>query len=422
VRSGKSKELEPQRCGWPQWWFPCSMASLLKLRITAVAERHVRSGHPWVYSDSITDASRAGDSGEVAAIYDRKKDKLLALGLYDPQSPLAVRVLHVGKPVKVDDAWWAQRMADFMTERSQLIKHLCDGGTDGFRLINGESSGWPGLVVDAYGGVLVMKLYTAAWLPYVERMLGWLAAALPFAHSAVVLRLARSIQATAEERYGLREGCIQGVTTDTVQFLENGLRFEAEVIRGQKTGFFLDQRENRSRVETMAEGRDVLNAFSFSGGFSVYAARGGARSVTDLDISQHALDSARRNMALNPGLERCSYAQVKADCFEWLARGPEQSFDLIICDPPSLAKREADRPKAIQAYHQLAQSCWARLRRGGILLAASCSAHVSEEEFRAATLDATGHPRELWHSGHAADHVAHFAEAHYLKGLALLRE
>lgn len=394
---------------------------MLKLRLTAAAERHVRAGHPWVYSDSITDFSRAGELGDVAIIYDRKKDKLLALGLYDPQSPLAVRILHVGKPVKVDAGWWLQRMADFMQQRTPLIHALHAAGTDGFRLINGESSGWPGLIVDSYSGVLVMKIYTGAWLPYVQQLLGWLTTTLPYPCTAVVLRLARNIQALAAERYQLREGCIHGSTEDTVIFSENGLRFEAEVIRGQKTGFFLDQRENRARVQQMAAGSHVLNAFSFSGGFSLYAARGGARSVTDLDISQHALDSARRNMALNASLSATAYHQVKADCFDWLARGPRQSFDLIICDPPSLAKREADRSKAIQAYHQLAQSCWARLQQGGILLAASCSAHVTAEEFYTATLDATGQPRELWRSGHAADHVASFTEAHYLKAIALQR-
>ena len=128
-------------------------------------------------------------------------------------------------------------------------------------------------------------------------------------------------------------------------------------MRGQKTGFFLDQRENRRHVESLARGRTVLNAFSFSGGFSLYAARGGARSVTDLDVSAHALASAKRNFALNeskPAIARCPHETVQADTFEWLAANPGRQFDLVILDPPSLAKREVERPSAIHAYGRLA--------------------------------------------------------------------
>lgn len=395
---------------------------LLKLRLTAVAERHVRQGHPWVYSDSILSASRIGRAGDVAAIYDKKKDKLLALGLYDPHSPIAVRILHVGKPVKVGVDWWLARLASTLDAKRDLLQRLKDSGTNGFRFINGESSGWPGLIVDCYACTLVMKIYTAAWLPYVPYLVDWFSVHSPVVNAAIVLRLARNIQELAAQQFQLKEGLIHGQTTDVVVFEENHIRFEAEVIRGQKTGFFLDQRENRARVEQLSRGRDVLNAFSFSGGFSLYAARGGACSVTDLDISSHALESARRNLALNPSLSSADYRQVKADCFEWLANGPAEQFDLIICDPPSLAKREADRQRAIQAYYQLAKDCWRRLRAGGILVAASCSAHVNAEEFYDATLAATAQPPELWRSSHAEDHVATFTEAQYLKCVALLKK
>jgi 23S rRNA (cytosine1962-C5)-methyltransferase len=393
--------------------------SLLKIRLTPNAERYVRQGHPWVYSQSIVDSSRPGATGDVAAIYDKKKDKLLALGLYDAESPLAIRILHVGKPVKVDTAWWRERMAATLEARRPLLAQLAASHTDGFRFINGESSGWPGLVADAYAGTLVMKIYSGAWLPYVPMLVELLQANAPGPHTAIVLRLARNIQAVAQERYQLTEGVIWGQTEDIVIFKENGLRFEAEVIRGQKTGFFLDQRDNRARVAEHAAGKHVLNAFSFSGGFSLYAARGGAASVTDLDISQHALDSARRNMALNPELAGVDHQQIKADCFHWLGQGPTAQYDLIICDPPSLAKREADRQRAIQAYHHLAAACWRRLRPGGLLVAASCSAHVSSEEFQSATTDATGRCTHLWTTHHAEDHAATFPEAQYLKCMAL---
>ncbi len=212
------------------------------------------------------------------------------------------------------------------------------------------------------------------------------------------------------------------------EFLESGIRFEVDGVRGQKTGFYLDQRENRRLVGSLAQGRRVLNAFSFSGGFSLYAARGGAVSVTDLDISPHALASANRNFALNlhfPAINACRHESVKADAFDWLnstAAAP-RSFDLIILDPPSLARRETERAQAIHAYGRLARSASELLAPQGILVACSCSAHVSTPEFlgavRAAAAQSGRACRELQTTGHAADHPANFPEANYLKAIYL---
>jgi 23S rRNA (cytosine1962-C5)-methyltransferase len=211
-----------------------------------------------------------------------------------------------------------------------------------------------------------------------------------------------------------------------VTFLETGLRFEADVVKGQKTGFFLDQRENRRRVEALAAGRDALNAFSFSGGFSLYAARGGARSVTDLDISAHALESARRNFALNQdsaAVAHCRHELIQADAFEWLERNTARQFDLIVLDPPSLARRETDRAGAIQAYARLAANGIRALQPAGILVAASCSAHVSSAEFFGTVRDAARKSGrklvEIETTGHPPDHPATFKEAEYLKCIYL---
>jgi 23S rRNA (cytosine1962-C5)-methyltransferase len=179
-------------------------------------------------------------------------------------------------------------------------------------------------------------------------------------------------------------------------------------------------------VETLARGRAVLNAFSFSGGFSLYAARGGARSVTDLDLSAHALASAKRNFALNnaePAVARCLHETVQADTFEWLGENPKRRFDLVILDPPSLAKRESERAGAIRAYGRLAELGMNCLNREGILLAASCSAHVTAEEFFEAvrqTAAKSGRKfRELQTTRHAPDHPAKIKEAEYLKAIYL---
>jgi 23S rRNA (cytosine1962-C5)-methyltransferase len=211
-----------------------------------------------------------------------------------------------------------------------------------------------------------------------------------------------------------------------VIFSESGLRFEADVLRGQKTGFFLDQRENRRRVGSLARGRSVLNAFSFTGGFSVYAAKGGAISVTDLDISQHALEGGRRNFRLNQSMlsvRKCSRAEIKADAFNWLNQNAENRFSLIILDPPSLAKRESERPRAIEAYSRLASAAIKHLEPGGVLAACSCSAHVSAPEFYDSVRRAATRSRrkftEIETKAHALDHPVTFKEADYLKAIYL---
>jgi 23S rRNA (cytosine1962-C5)-methyltransferase len=392
----------------------------LRLRISSVAESNLRAGHPWLFADSIQHQNRPGHSGELAVVYDRN-DRFLAVGLFDPDSPIRMRVLHTGKPQTIDQAWWRKRLDQALSRRNGLF----DQTTTGYRCINGESDGWPGLVLDRFDTTLVLKLYTAIWLPRLREILDLLAPAC----SRVILRLSRNIQGVAAGRFQCADGqVLRGEPfVNPLVFRETGFCFEADVIRGQKTGFFLDQRENRREVERLAGGRDVLNAFSFSGGFSLYAARGGARSVTDLDISAHALEAAERNFALNksdPAVARCHHETVRADVFDWLAQQSPRGFDLVILDPPSLARRESDRPGAIHAYGHLAASAIHRLRPGGVLLAASCSAHVAAVEFFDAIREAAGgsgrRVEELKTTGHAPDHPAAFKEAEYLKALYLI--
>lgn len=402
---------------------PSATSSRLKLRVSPAAESAVRSGHPWVYGDSLREQNRPGSLGEYAVIYDRQ-DRFLAIGLFDPDSPLRVRILHVGKPVVLDEDWWRQHLRMTLRRREGLF----DERTNGYRCIYGESDGWPGLVLDRYAGTYVMKLYTGAWLSRLPELTSLIEAELH--PEQLILRLSRNIQVLAKVG-GWTDGQAliprdSGALRSTVVFEETGIRFEAEVIQGQKTGFFLDQRENRQFIESLAKGAEVLNAFSFSGGFSLYAARGGAVSVTDLDISVHALESARRNMALNrhiPEVAACRHEQIQCDAFEWLARGPRREFDVVILDPPSLARRELERAGAVEAYGRLAMSGIQRVRPGGLLFAASCSAHVSDAEFfegvRQAARDSGRLFREIKTVGHAADHPVRFAEASYLKGIYL---
>jgi 23S rRNA (cytosine1962-C5)-methyltransferase len=391
----------------------------LRLRVTAAAESILRSGHPWLFAESIREQNREGKLGELAVVFDRN-DRFLAVGLYDPESPIRLRVLHTGKPQTINRDWWAARLEQSLARR----KDLFDGQTTGFRWINGESDGWPGLVLDRYDRTLVLKLYTAAWLPLGQEIAALINERLQ--PERIVLRLSRNIRTQAESEFTKTDGeVIHGPPmAEPAVFMETGLRFEADVLRGQKTGFFLDQRENRRRVEALARGRSVLNAFSFTGGFSVYAARGGARAVTDLDLSRHALAGARRNFALNQDNARVAgfpHELAQADAFEWLSGNAKRKFDLIVLDPPSLAKREAERAGAIRAYQRLARLGIEHLERDGILVACSCSAHVTAEEFFGAVRGAaasTGRKfAELETTGQPPDHPAGFKEGDYLKAI-----
>lgn len=392
----------------------------LRLRVTAAAERAVRDGHPWVYSDSVRETNREGRTGDLGVIFDRR-DRFLAIGLFDADSPLRLRVLHAGAPVRIDDTWWRTRLRAAVERRANLF----GPDTTGYRWIHGESDGWPGLVLDRYGSTLVLKIYTAAWLPRLPEITDVIRGEL--SPERLVLRFSRNSMVAAEAA-GYRDG--QDVWPSSgdqrVTFEENGLCFESEVVRGQKTGFFLDQRDNRRRLEDLAGGGDVLNVFSFSGGFSLYAARGGARSVTDVDISAHALEQARKNFALNrhsPRVASARHEQVKADAFAWLGSETRPRFDVVVLDPPSLARREAEREEAIRAYGRLARDGLRQLRPGGRLLAASCSAHVSTPQFFNAVRGAVQRSGrrfvEITTAEHPPDHPATLAEAHYLKAIFL---
>lgn len=388
-----------------------SVPKTLRLRLRPTAETIVRTGHPWVFADSIKDQNREGAAGELAVIYDRN-DRFLAVGFYDPESPIRVRIVHVGKPVTIDAGFWKGRLQAALAKRAQMF----DAATNGYRCIHGENDGFPGLVLDRYADVFVFKIYTSAWLERIREIAELLARFLAEQGQNLGITAPRLVLRRSRNLAGVESEVLRGSVDDSVQFLENDARFEADVLRGQKTGFFLDQRENRKIVGSLATDRDVLNAFSFSGGFSVYAARGGARSVTDLDISAHALASAKRNFALND-IPRARHETIQADTFEFLAAKPTRKFGMIILDPPSLAKRESEKAGALRAYRKLVQSALPWLTSDGILVAASCSAHVTPEEFFSTVLGATHGARlkEFLRTENPPDHAATFPEARYLK-------
>ena len=396
----------------------------LKLRVAPPAERHLRDGHPWLYDTSITEVDGDGVPGDLAVVFDRK-NRFLSVGLFDPTSPIRVRMLQSGKPATIDAAWFSARFLEAASRRESLL----DPGrprTDGYRLVNGESDGFPGLVVDRYADTLVVKLYTPAWIPHLSAVLPALLSVQPA--QRLVLRLNRAMVREPALLHGLQDGQILfGPPLDgPVVFSENGLLFEADPVSGQKTGFFLDQRDNRARVERLSRGRDVLNVFSYTGGFSVYAARGGALSVTSVDLSAPAMAGCERNFALNASIPKAkgfSHQPVVGDAFQILsgmARAGKR-FGLVVLDPPMFAQSKAQVESALQAYQRLTQMGLAVLESGGTLVQASCSARVPAEVFFSAveqTASEARRPfRDMECTSHAVDHPAKFMESSYLKCL-----
>lgn len=394
------------------------------LGVTPPAERSIRDGHPWVYGTSIQRGADLGKPGDLGVVFDRK-DRFLAIGLIDPHSPIRLRVLHQGSSAKIDDDWFLGKVRGAWELRAPL-RDPSRALTDGYRVVNGESDGLPGLVADLYADTLVLKLYSAAWIPHLRPVVAALAASVPFGR--LVLRINRSMRKEPDALLGLDDGRILfgSPLEGPVVFHENGLRFEAEPVEGQKTGFFLDQRDNRARVEALSDGLDVLNVFSYTGGFSVYAARGGARSVVSVDLSRKAIDAASRNLSLNrthPAVAACRHEGVADDAFAVLESFARQGrrFGLVILDPPMFAQSVAQVEPALRSYARLTQLGLSVLERGGILVQASCSNRVPADSFFRAIEDAAqerGRPlREVSFTGHALDHPVAFSEGAYLKCL-----
>ncbi len=389
----------------------------LAVKLTNQGQRILREGHPWLFDGAIESVKGEGAAGDLAVIFDRKKDKFAGVGLFDPDSPIRIRVLHQGSPVKIDEAFFAERIAAARERRRPLL----ETETTGYRLLHGENDGLPGLVVDVYADVMVVKLYTPAWFPWLKMLLPLLLRAA--GTETAVLRLARNVKPAGEKLKMLDGQVIAGTLADPeVVFTEHGVRFLADVVHGHKTGFFLDHRANRRKVGELADGRDVLDVFSYAGGFSVHALRGNAYRVVSLDISGPALATAARNVALNFS-DDPRHETLEADAFEALGTLAKQgeSFGLVIVDPPSFAKSAREIPRALDAYRRINTLAIPLVEPGGILLAASCSARVTADEFFATVekvVKKSGRRFQLLEKTfHDVDHPIGFPEGAYLKSV-----
>jgi len=403
---------------------PHPSPSRLAVRVTPDALRHVRSRHPWVYDQSIVSVNRDGAPGDLAVVFDADRN-FAAIGLWDPASVIRLKILHVGKPITIDGAFFEAKIAAASAKRQQLVDSASGPTpTTGYRVVHGENDGMPGLVIDRYGHVVVVKLYSAAWVPHLHELVPAIRKVVPCA--SVVLRMARNLK--DQELHGLEEGMsLHGPdVVQRVPFLEYGLRFEADVVHGQKTGHFLDQRENRIDIGKRALGAKVLDMFCCTGGFSVHAAAGGARSVLSVDASPHAIEDTIRNMSLNGDLSAvaaCQHETIIGEAFATLEKlnAERAKFDIVIVDPPSFARNSLGVYKAIHAYERLTELAAPLVTKEGVLLQASCSARVDEADFvRAAHTGATRAGYELDivnRTQHAIDHPIGFTEGAYLKAI-----
>lgn len=397
----------------------------ISVRVNAAAKRRLKQRHPWVFDAAISHQNLPDDDavcGQVAVVYDGDRE-FLAVGLYDPTSPIRVRVLAHKKATTIDDAFFAARLDEAMQKRARLEGE----GTTGYRVLHGENDGFPGLVVDRYAEVLVVKVYTAAWVPWLGTIIPLLRARLPQT-TTIVFRCARSVSAEPALLHGLEDGqvILGALSTLSVTFTERGLRFSADPVRGQKTGFFLDQRDNRARVEAMSAGKRVLNVFAYSGGFSLAAARGGATEVVAIDRSAPANAEAEAHFALNAdvaAIKACQHRTITDDAFDAMQAliDADERFDVVIVDPPSFAKAKEEIPTALHAYERLAGLGARLVRPGGTFVFASCSSRVDVVQLEGALYDAAAAAdvalRITDRTAHACDHPIGFPEGRYLKCL-----
>jgi 23S rRNA (cytosine1962-C5)-methyltransferase len=391
----------------------------IKIKVSKNHQGKIRKGFPWVYYYQLTNRKISGKPGDLGVIYD-SANRFLAIGLFDPLSDIRLRILQVKDPREIDESFFRERLQTALALREPFQSQE----TTAYRIVNGENDGLPGMVVDRYDETLVIKVYTSAWFPYLNLLAGLLEEIT--GAGRVLLQLSRHVQRVSDGQFRDNQVLSGPDLEGPVWFRENGLIFEADLINGQKTGFFLDQRENRQKVRELAEGRSVLNVFSYTGAFSIYAFSGGARSVVEVDINAQALAASKKNWELNfPNAVdiREKFHQIKGDAFETLAQLQRQGdlFDLVILDPPAFATSKHNKKNALQAYLRLAKAGAMCTRDGGILLAASCSAQVRADEFYRAVdlgLRSTGRSfQKLLKTGHPADHPVTFKDGAYLKAI-----
>lgn len=376
----------------------------------------LRRFHPWVFSGAIQSLPHNLKEGEIVRVEDASS-QFLAVGHYQIGS-IAIRILSF-EDVVVDDAFWDERLSEALMLRRAL--NLLRADNNIFRLVHGEGDRLPGLIVDIYGETAVMQAHSVG-MHYARHQI---AQSLQRILGKSVTQVYYKSETTLPYKANLEEldGPLLGNASNNNVAVENDLRFHIDWLRGQKTGFFIDQRENRLLLQHYSNKRYVLNMFCYTGGFSVYALRGGAQEVVSVDSSAKAIDLTNANVALN--YPNCDHHKAYAeDAFKFLDKA-DDTYDLIVLDPPAFAKHKEAVRNALKGYTRLNLQAMRKIRRGGILFTFSCSQAISKDQFRLAVFTAaaqSGRYVRILHQLHQpADHPVNIyhPEGEYLKGLVL---
>ena len=376
----------------------------------------LRRFHPWVFSGAIQTLPDDLREGEIVRVEDASS-QFLAVGHYQIGS-IAIRILSF-EDVVVDDAFWDERLSEALMLRRVL--NLLRADNNIFRLVHGEGDRLPGLIVDIYGETAVMQAHSVG-MHYARHQI---AQSLQRILGKSVMQVYYKSETTLPYKANLEEldGPLLGNASNNNVAVENDLRFHIDWLRGQKTGFFIDQRENRLLLQHYSNKRHVLNMFCYTGGFSVYALRGGAQEVVSVDSSAKAIDLTNANVALN--YPNCDHHKAYAeDAFKFLDKA-DDAYDLIVLDPPAFAKHKEAVRNALKGYTRLNLQAMRKIKRGGILFTFSCSQAISKDQFRLAVFTAaaqSGRYVRILHQLHQpADHPVNIyhPEGEYLKGLVL---
>jgi 23S rRNA (cytosine1962-C5)-methyltransferase len=397
------------------------MNMIPKIYLKRGKEESLERRHPWIFSGAIERADGNPEEGQVVDVF-TSDGRFIARGHCQVGS-IAVRVLTF-RQEEIDDAWWRERIARACNLR-RALGLAGNPHTTCYRLVHGEGDNLPGLVVDIYGHTAVVQCHSVGMYESRAQIAAALVAILGDGMDAIYDKSSQTVPFNAglDPVDGYLHG---GQVGQPLEVLENGNRFLVNWEKGQKTGFFIDQRENRDLVRHYAAGRRVLNTFCYTGGFSVYALAGGATSVDSVDSSQYAIELAARNMTINFGQD-APHRAIAADAMDFI-RDMDDTYDMVILDPPAFAKHHKVLGNAMQGYRRLNARAIQKIKSGGILFTFSCSQAVSRELFRTTVFSAAAiagrNVRILHQLTQPADHPVNIyhPEGEYLKGLVLYVE
>lgn len=395
--------------------FAASMAHYSTIKLKPGKEKSMQRRHPWVFSGALLEDSRKLEEGSLDEIADINGN-YLGTG-YIQHGSIAVRIISF-EQVAIDQEFWNKRLSSAYELRKQL-ELFKENHTDCYRLMHGEGDGIPGLIIDVYAGTAVIQCHTSGIYKHLSLIAEALKKVLKSQLKAVYDKSKETLHgAVPEAQNGILFGEMEDGTV-----LENGHQFYVDWVSGQKTGFFLDQRDNRELLGRYSKGKSVLNTFAYTGGFSVYALKNGATVVDSVDVSKNAIETLNRNMALNDS-HSGNYSSFVEDTFNFF-KGNDSLYDIVILDPPAFAKNIGARHNAIMGYKRLNIEGLKKVKKGGLLFTFSCSQVVNSETFQqtifSAAIDSGRDIKILHRLTQPADHPVsiYHPEGEYLKGLVL---